>query len=880
MDFKIQFQNISLTKTIFKTLLYVFQSSILFSSSLLTPKEFLGYDLGDKFSFHHDAVDYFQHVSEVSDHISLIPYGETYEGRPLIAAFITHPNNTLPLENLRKNHLIYSGLMDGKVSDENLAIVWLSYSVHGNESSSMEAAMKTLHSFAEKTNENYMQWLEKVLIIIDPCMNPDGRDRYANFFRMTGNFIPDVDPSTRSHREPWPGGRTNHYYHDLNRDWCWQSQKETKSRMILYKKWMPHVHVDYHEQSYNEPYYFAPAVQPYHSLITNWQKEFQEIIGNNNVKYFDANKLLFFRNEEFDLLYPGFGDTYPIFNGALGMTYEKAGSGSGGVAVKTSATDTLTLKERIEHHYLTGISTVEATYQNAEQVISEFNKYFTKSNLSKSGNYQTYVIPKENNANKVNDLMHLLSINGIQYGYINSKKSKSIKSAFHYASGQIKSIKITDGDLCIPVNQHFGTLVDVLFEPRTFLSDTLTYDITAWSLPYVYGLDAYAIDKKLDVKIIDQSKFPQKEYTLATNNYGYLSKWGSMNELQFLAELLKNKVTVRVAEKAFTHSKINYLPGTLFISPNGNEHLGEKLHQIVKSAASKHQPDLLSIKTGASSSGIDLGSLNFNVITKPRVGIFAGEGISSNNFGEIWHFFEQQIHYPISVFNTYDIKSIPFEKLDVLIFPNGSYGFLKSEIPPNAQVKKETGASTLIKPSPPPKLLDWVRNGGQMIVIGSAMEKFVDQKGYGLVRYESETAKKEGKKIAEKEKLNDRNKKYGDRKRKRLIDSAYGSIVKIEMDNSHPLAFGYDKTYFNLKLEKKLYPLLAKGWNVGILKDSNSHIAGFMGNRIKKKINNNLIFGVQDVKKGKIIYFADNPMFRSFWYNGKLLFGNAIFFCN
>jgi len=167
-----------------------------------------------------------------------------------------------------------------------------------------------------------------------------------------------------------------------------------------------------------------------------------------------------------------------------------------------------------------------------------------------------------------------------------------------------------------------------------------------------------------------------------------------------------------------------------------------------------------------------------------------------------------------------------------------------------------------------------------MIVIGSAMEKFVDQKGYGLVRYESETAKKEGKKIAEKEKLNDRNKKYGDRKRKRLIDSAYGSIVKIEMDNSHPLAFGYEKIYFNLKLEKKLYPLLAKGWNVGILKDSNSHIAGFMGNRIKKKINNNLIFGVQDVKNGKIIYFADNPMFRSFWYNGKLLFGNAIFFCN
>ena len=865
-------------KKIFKILFYVLQTSILFSSSLLTPKEFLGYELGDKFSFHHDAVNYFQHVSEISDHIHLIHYGETYEGRPLIAAVVTHPDNTLSLDMLRNNHLISSGLKEGKVPDKNFAVVWLSYSVHGNESSSMEAALKTIYSFADKTNTDHMQWLKKVVIIVDPCINPDGRDRYANFFRMTGNFIPDVDPSTRSHREPWPGGRTNHYYHDLNRDWCWQSQKETKSRMKLYKKWLPHVHVDYHEQSYNEPYYFAPAVQPYHSSITNWQKEFQEIIGNNNVKYFDSHQLLYFRNEEFDLLYPGFGDTYPIFNGALGMTYEKAGSGSGGVAVKTSATDTLTLKERIEHHYLTGISTVEATYQNADRIISEFNKYFTNSNSSKRNNYHTYIISKENNINKINDLIHLLNINGIKYGYLQSKKSKSIKSAFHYSSGQTKSIKVTDADLCIPVNQHFGILANVLFEPKTILTDTLTYDITAWSLPYVFGLDAYAVDKKLDLKITNQLIIDKKIYGQTTDIYGYLVQWGSMNELRFLAELLKNKVTVRIAEKPFSHSSTNYQPGALFISPRGNEHLGEKLHKIVNSAASKHQPDLLNITTGASSKGIDLGSSNFNTITKPRIGVLSGDGISSNNFGEIWYFFEQQINFPISIFRSSDFKSIPLDKLDVLILPNGSYDFLKTEMTPNTQIKKETGASVLIKSSPPPKLLEWVSNGGRMIIIGSAMEKFVDQKGYGLVKYESEITKKEEKKIAEEEKLKDRNKKYGTRRRDRLRDSIYGNIVKIEVDNSHPLAFGYDKIYFNLKLEKKLYPLLSKGWNVGILKDSDSHIAGFMGNRIKKKIDNNLIFGVQDVKKGRIIYFADNPLLRSFWYNSNVLFGNAAFF--
>ena len=261
----------------------------------------------------------------------------------------------------------------------------------------------------------------------------------------------------------------------------------------------------------------------------------------------------------------------------------------------------------------------------------------------------------------------------------------------------------------------------------------------------------------------------------------------------------------------------------------------------------------------------------------PRVGVLAGNGISSSNFGEIWHFFEQQIHFPLSVFNTSDFRSIPLKDIDVLIMPNGSYGFLKTEIRPTAQIKKETGASILIKSSPPPELLKWVISGGRLIVIGSAMEKFIDQKGYGLVKYESESAKKEAKKLLEKEKLEERDKKFGDRKRKKLIDTMYGNIIKLEMDNTHPLAFGYDKHYFGLKLEKKLYPLLPKGWNVGILRNADSHISGFMGHRIKKKINNNLIFGVHESKKGRIIYMADNPLFRSYWYNSKVLFGNAVF---
>ena len=275
------------------------------------------------------------------------------------------------------------------------------------------------------------------------------------------------------------------------------------------------------------------------------------------------------------------------------------------------------------------------------------------------------------------------------------------------------------------------------------MSDTLTYDITAWSLPYIYGLDAYAIENNVKLELKENFPYSSTEANIDEDPYGYLSKWGTINDLKFLAEILNHRVTVRVAEKPFKHEGINYKPGTLFISPRGNEHLGPKLHKIVQTASTNHSPEITSIKTGSSSKGIDLGSSNFNVITKPKVGIIAGNGISSSSFGEIWHFFEQQIRFPISVINSSDYKSSPLNELDVLILPNGNYSFFKTTIPANSQIKKETGASLLVNSAPPKELLDWVNDGGRLIVIGSAMKKFVDQKGFGLNAYESESAKKE-----------------------------------------------------------------------------------------------------------------------------------------
>ena len=754
--------------------------------------------------------------------------------------------------------------------------MWLSYSVHGNESSSTEAAMKTLFSFANTSNIKTMEWLKRTIVIIDPCINPDGRDRYVQFYTMAGTNPADADVDTREHNEPWPGGRTNHYYFDLNRDWTWQTQIETIQRIKLYNSWMPHIHVDYHEQYFNEPYYFAPAAKPYHSQITSWQRDFQKIIGKNHTRYFDKNNWLYFTKEHFDLLYPGYGDTYPIYNGAIGMTYEKAGGGSAGISSVTNDGDTLTLRSRLMHHHTTGLSTIESAYKHKDRIIKEFKYFFDKGIDNSISKYKTFIIKAQLNDPKREDLLKWLDTHAIKYGKPIDDRPRSVRG-YSYLSGKHDSFRITENDIIISANQKKSVLTQVLFEPKTHYEDSLTYDITAWSIPYVYGLEAYALETIIEQDNFNIQKASKVIHEWDDKPYAYLNQWRSIYDLKFLSEVLKSNIIVRVSEEPFEIDGIFYDRGTLVITRKGNEFMGDDFDKQLRKLSKKHNTNMTSVSTGFVSKGKDFGSSTMRVVKAPKVAILSGEDVSSYNFGEIWHYFEQQIDYPISVYDAKNIVSLPFNDIDVLIIPEGNYGSFVNEINPSEKIIEETGADALLINEPPTKIIEWVRSGGRLIVIGSAMGIFADQDGYGLVRHESKESKKEAQELKKKRQKEDRLKKYKDKTRSRLPDASYGSIIKVDVDNSHPLMFGYGEKYFSLRQGSKMYPYLPKGWNVGTIKNSLSHVSGFMGYRVKKKIKDNLIFGVHDSGRGRIIYLADNPLFRGFWYGGKLLFGNAVF---
>ena len=819
---------------------------------LQSPAEFLGYELGDRFTRHDKVIAYFKHVDEATANVKVMQYGETYEHRPLVYAIIGSSENFSNLEQIRQDNLKRAGALDGIPSGNKTAIVWLSYNVHGNEANSMEASMKTLYELVNPANTKTKDFLKNTVVIIDPCINPDGRDRYANFYNQYGNFPPNPNGDAKEHREPWPGGRANHYLFDLNRDWAWESQTESKARIKIYNDWLPHVHVDFHEQGYNNPYYFAPAAEPYHDVISNWQREFQTMIGKNNAKYFDEQGWLYFTKEVFDLYYPSYGDTYPTYSGAIGMTYEQGGGGFGGLSVTTREGDPLTLKDRLTHHYTAGISTVEITSQNAIRVVDEFEKYAKENINAPAAPYKTYVIKGDNNADKLNQITWWMDTHGIKYGHPSGSKASR---GFEYQTQTMAAFTLSTEDIVVNVFQPKSRFITAVFEPQSRLSDSATYDITAWNLMYSYNLRGYALNERLNPGRAYQLIVPNNGKTL-TAPYAYIFKYESVRDVEFLAALLQKNLKVRSAALTFSASGESFDPGTLIVTRRNNESITD-FDNVVVNLAKTMGRKIYTTTTGFVEKGKDFGSGYVNFLKAPKVAVVFGDQTSSLNAGEIWHFFEQQLHYPITQLGTEYFKNTDLRKYDVLIVPEGNYRLFD-----DALLEQVT---------------TWVSAGGRLIVIANGLPSFAEKKGFALKVYATETEKTEAEKKQKELKEKDALTHYEDAQRKQLSESISGAIYKVTLDKSHPLAFGLSDSYYTLKTNELRYGFLENGWNVGVITGNAKPVQGFAGQKVNRKMTNSLVLGVEEKGQGNIVYIVDNPLFRSFWESGKMVFSNAVF---
>lgn len=819
--------------------------------SIQSPEEFLRTDYGTHFTPHYLLVDYIEYVAENSDRVTLIEYGETNEDRPLLLATISTPENLARIEKIRDQHLSKIGLGENNDSsaEEDFAIVWLSFGVHGNEPGGSESSMNILHKLADRSNTMTTEWLENTIVLFDPSLNPDGYNRYTHWVRGIGSDMPHPGLTDREHMEPWPSGRVNHYMFDLNRDWAWQTQVETQQRVKQYQTWMPHIHVDFHEMGYDEGYYFAPAAEPYHLHISDFQRDMQVDIGKNHAKYFDKEGWLYFTREIFDLLYPSYGDTWPTFNGAVGMTYEQAGHGMAGREISLSNGDTLTIQDRIDHHTQTALSTLEEASKQAKRLNDNFKSYFKKSIDQPLGDYKAYVIKDSPKARALKDLFDR---NNIKYA-IAGQSAKSGRG-YSYKTGETASYSIAENDLVINANQPNGTLLQVLMEPEPTLADSVTYDITAWSLPHAYGVDAYGVKQYITAGSTT-NMYPKKSDAICWENgelpYAVAFEWNSLDAAQKLSELYKHGVKARMAKKEVAFDDVTLGKGAIVVLRGDNNQVPDLFTKLGKILGN----EAICMSTGFSKNGGDLGGSSFERLSSPKVLLLSGRQTSQYSVGEVWHYFDKKLKYPISIVDKDNLGRVDLNDFSTVILPEGFYSFSKSEMS---------------------DISSFVNGGGKLIAIGSALSNLTDQEGFALSKYASDDEKSAAEKERETQKAISRKDSYHDSERRGISNSIPGAIINNEVDGSHPLAFGLGDSYHSLKTSTQHYSLLKDAWNVVRVQDDYQSF-GFIGNGVRSKFEDTFTVAVEEKGRGQVIYIVDNPLFRGFWYNGLMLFSNALF---
>ncbi|MEB2773877.1 M14 family metallopeptidase [Algoriphagus sp. D3-2-R+10] len=831
--------------------LFVFSITTSSWAQIQTPEQFLGYKPGDRFTPHHRMVVYFEHIAANNPNVQLIQYGETNEKRPLIVAILSSAENMADLEQIRTDNLRRTGMMDGEPST-SVPINWMSFNVHGNESVGMEAAISSFYTLANPENATSQEWLKNQVVIIDPCINPDGRDRYSNWYNQKMNTTLQPDLQSVEHNEPWPGGRANHYLFDLNRDWAWQVQVESQARMKLYNQWMPQLHLDFHEQGINNPFYMAPAAEPLHEQLTPWQHEFQDTFGRNTAKYFDEAGRFYFTKERFDLLYPSYGDSYPMFNGAIGMTIEQGGGGQAGIGGFNAVGDTVTLSYRIQGHYTAAMSAAEVTSKNAEKLLSEFQKFFDESFTTPKGQYKSFVIKGESNQAQVAKLLELLDKNGIKYG---KAGTKSGLKGFSYGSGKSESFSIGEDDIIINAYQPKAVLTQLLFEPNPALHDSITYDITSWSMPYAYGLKAYALETRVNAAG-DYEKPVFSENVTGKTPVAYIAAWEGTRDAAFLSTLLTADIRVKYNEFPFELEGKSFPAGSLLITKGGNEYV-PNFDQKVVEIANKFQVTLATTMSGYVDKGKDFGSPNIRIIQAPKVALVGGEGSNSLNYGAIWHFFEKDLNYPLVNLELNNIARYDLSKYNVLIMPSMRGGGLSEQAQKN--------------------LMEWVRAGGKLIAIDGALNLFADKEGFGLKTFDSDDDKKAAEKVADSLAKAERLAPYQEGERVAISGGAAGAIYQVTMDETHPLGYGTGGKYYTLKNNSSKFAYLSNGVNAGIIANNDAYRTGYIGFKIKSTMGESMAIGVEDAGRGEIVYFVDDPIFRGFWEAGKLILSNAIF---
>jgi len=678
-----------------------------------TVEKVVGFPAGERLASHAKVVQYFEALAAANPgRMKVFEYGKTWEGRRLIYAAIGSEANIRRLSELKAS---VQKLADPRKTPqaeaarlmENMpAIINLSYGVHGNEISSPDAAMMTAyHLLASRGDKMIDEIFQNLVILIDPLQNPDGRDRFVHNFEINEGLEPDANPVTAEHTEPWPGGRTNHYYFDMNRDWFAMTQPETRGRIKYVLEWLPLVFVDLHEVGTENTYFFSPGAAPYNPNLTKEQKDQMYWFGKNNAKWFDQFGFTYFTREVYDEFYPGYGASWPWYYGGMGMTYENASVR--GLLVRRSDDTVYTFRDSVRKHFVASVSTCEAAARNRKRLLENFYNYqVTALAEGAKETPREYIFPRRGDTSALDKMIQLLVDQGVEV----QRASASFKNAGkEYPAGTyvISSVQPRKRFLRAVLDPNNPMEPDFLKEQerrrKRRLPDQI-YDVTAWSLPHLYN-----VEMETSAEASQGSFAPVSGQVVAPGKVSgkaevaYLVPWGTQAAGRFLTGALRADLRVLSANKAFTQGDRKYPAGTLIVMVKQNP---ATVHETVGRVAASSGADVVATNSSWVDDGVDFGSSNTIYMRKPVIAMLWDQPTSGASAGQTRFVLERQYGYPVSVIRSQNIGNADLSKINVLILPDAGFG--------GGYANTFAGANL-------DRLKSWVRSGGVIVGIGGAL---------------------------------------------------------------------------------------------------------------------------------------------------------------
>lgn len=815
---------------------YFYPESGSFNPQIPTPEQFLGYPIGSHHTRHDKIVEYFRKLDALSDRMTMQVIGKTYENRDQITATFTAPQNHARIEEIRKAHL--AGQVNGNT--ENLPLViHLGYNVHGNEPSSSEAAMLTAYYIVASQTPEAEKWMNDMVILMDPVINPDGRDRHTHWANMHKAEPNVADPLDREHTEIWPGGRFNHYWFDLNRDWFLGTFPETRSRIRFFHQWRPYVQTDHHEMGTNATFYFDPGKDASNNPIV--PDYLYKTIYPTYAKYFAAatDKIgsMYYTKESYDKLYPGYGSSYINFYGGAGFLFEQASSRG---HVQETTTIPITFAFTIRNQFTASLTTIRASLAEKPQLLKMRKEFYRTSKAQAAASaVKGYVFGEAADITRTKAFLDLLFLHEIEVYPLNAAMS---------AGGNKFE---TGSSFYVPTDQDNYMMVRSVFEKDITYIDSSFYDASTWSLVHAYNMP-YAELKSSLAKTTRVTSFTATTTAFTKSNYAYVFALTDYNAHKAIHMLQSGGAIVQAAFRPFTiaiaGNPKSFGYGSVVLPVNLQNISPDSLYKLVSKASGATGIAMHSVGSGYNAGGIDLGSNYVRTLKKPEVAMIIGSGAAPSEAGEIWHLLDQRLQMPITKIDILNLGRANLSRYNTLIIVSGNY--------------------TLLDKTLTDKIKTWVQNGGTLITLKTGTEWAI-KNGFT------------------KEKLVATDTAKGTPKRQ-LYDNATeiegakamgGSIFNVDVDTTHPIGFGL--MHKNVSLYRNGLTFLqpsANPYSTVAQYTANPLIGGYIHSTTLKKVQNSAAILIGAEGSGRVILFSDNPNFRGTWYGTNKLFLNALFF--